>query len=1346
MIFYVLNSGEKLVETIQSPDESGVAGITAIQGVVEEKLSTYELIELIVPADSDGLEKIEEEMTIIFKDISGWREYIIYEVEDIDGDSLETTIRAELSSSELIDEVIERDIRGISNNPERNLEEILDGTRWLAGQVDSSLYSQPLNVDTSYMNVLEALNEYATKYGAEIRFRYEVDGNKVVRRYVDAYKQFGEYKGKIFEIDRDMTSVKRTVNTELIKTTIIPYSKELEKEYPEGEEPETKETYRIGIEDIEWKKSNGDPADKPLGQNYLVDPVALERWGKLNSDGTRRHKKIPMEFDFDNAEAIINMAWVQLGRYTQPRVSYEVSAIDLYAMTGDEDLKHEQILLGDTGGVKDHYFSNPLEIQTRLVEVKRDLFDPRNNDYVFGDPRTIFSANASVEVAEEMAKDMEDVITRIENAQISIDGKTKVFRGSEVPVNPEENDIWFRPHPSKQGHTQIMLFNGATWEIHVDSSDLEDAGRLTFGTIDGANINVINLIADNITGGQLKLENGVEITHKGIPILKVNNSGEVEMNVSKMTINALDMEAELERIQALEDGKDAYELAVENGFEGTMEEWLESLKGKDGEDGKDGPQGPQGIRGPAGKDGKATYTWIRYADTASGGGISNNPTGKEYIGLAHNKDTPTESDTPTDYTWSLIKGPQGETGNRGVEGPKGKDGETTYTWIKYSANANGSGLTDTPQANTAYIGIATNKTTPDESSTPSDYTWSLFKGPKGDKGEQGLRGLQGLQGPEGKQGIQGPEGKDGLSSYTHIAYATGDQGQSFNHDTFPQATHIGMYVSNNQNSSDNWRDYEWTLIKGKDGSQGLRGPKGEDGETPYFHTAWANNSTGTSGFSTTDSVNKLYIGTVTTFEPDDPTDPSAYNWTKIKGDKGDKGDQGPQGIQGPKGDNGQSQYTHIRYSANSNGSSMTTSPVSTTKYIGIAVTNSASAPVYTGFTWSKYVGDNGSQGPQGPQGVRGPAGANGQPTYTWVKYAEDKNGSNMSDYPEGKRFIGLAFNKTTPTESTTASHYQWSEMPQNIEIGGRNLVEGSSDEWESYHVETWQNVYTDRMLYTDKGLEKNTYVTLRVYIKVPESERYGVKARINIYREDNTYLNLGGNLIAPGNEGYSEVTWKLPNSDEFVSITAGFDRSNAGNSDRVDFEFKEMKLEKGNIATDWTEAPEDTQEKIDEKADTDLVDNIQGQLDDFVLVEGYEEEIGEINKALQDYKELIESGEVATEEAVEDIKKLLDRTEAVENNLGEFTESWNFEVTEITMGEEGLFLGDNLTDMGIRIAPQVGDTPPRIDFVDNGTVVAEITGQYMRINRGIFVQSAQIGEHQIETIAGGHTIWKWIPR
>ena len=59
-------------------------------------------------------------------------------------------------------------------------------------------------------------------------------------------------------------------------------------------------------------------------------------------------------------------------------------------------------------------------------------------------------------------------------------------------------------------------------------------------------------------------------------------------------------------------GKSAYEIAVEQGFEGDEQAWLESLKGEKGDpgpqgppgaDGKDGEQGPQGLPGVDGKDG-----------------------------------------------------------------------------------------------------------------------------------------------------------------------------------------------------------------------------------------------------------------------------------------------------------------------------------------------------------------------------------------------------------------------------------------------------------------------------------------------------------------------------------------------------------------------------------------------------------------------------------------------------------------------------------------------------------------------------------------------------------------------
>lgn len=142
-------------------------------------------------------------------------------------------------------------------------------------------------------------------------------------------------------------------------------------------------------------------------------------------------------------------------------------------------------------------------------------------------------------------------------------------------------------------------------------------------------------------------------------------------------------------------------------------------------DGKDGAQGPQGVPGPAGADGKTLYTWIKYADDAQGGGISNNPTGKAYIGFAYNKETATESNNPSDYTWSDIKGEDG------IPGATGADGKTYYTWVAYSDNADGTGMYQQPKDTTKYIGIAVNKETATESNNPSDYTWSKFKGEDG---------------------------------------------------------------------------------------------------------------------------------------------------------------------------------------------------------------------------------------------------------------------------------------------------------------------------------------------------------------------------------------------------------------------------------------------------------------------------------------------------------------------------------------------------------------------------------------------------------------------------------------
>lgn len=242
-------------------------------------------------------------------------------------------------------------------------------------------------------------------------------------------------------------------------------------------------------------------------------------------------------------------------------------------------------------------------------------------------------------------------------------------------------------------------------------------------------------------------------------------------------------------------------------------------------DGKDGAQGPQGVPGPAGADGKTLYTWIKYADDAQGGGISNNPTGKAYIGFAYNKETATESNNPSDYTWSDIKG------GDGIPGAAGADGKTYYTWVAYSDNADGTGMYQQPKDTTKYIGIAVNKETATESNNPSDYTWSKLKGEDGQSVSSMGRWYTGLIVP--KLGIVTMGGS------TFCA-----KKETTNPPLWTTTTSDGRRITQTQDGGktygyilsgeSNTEEYDLLVQSGKDGSDGT------DYERVFIHTTEEN--------------------------------------------------------------------------------------------------------------------------------------------------------------------------------------------------------------------------------------------------------------------------------------------------------------------------------------------------------------------------------------------------------------------------------------------------------------------------------------------------------------------------
>ena len=241
-----------------------------------------------------------------------------------------------------------------------------------------------------------------------------------------------------------------------------------------------------------------------------------------------------------------------------------------------------------------------------------------------------------------------------------------------------------------------------------------------------------------------------------------------------------------------------------------------------GRDGTDGINGTDGVPGTPGKDGKTYYTWIRYADDDQGNGISNDPTGKAYIGLAYNKETAVESNNPSDYKWSDIKG------EPGVPGAVGADGKTYYTWIAYSDNADGSGMYQQPNNNTKYIGIAVNKETATESSNPADYTWSQFKGDKGDGYTQMGQFKTGMVVP--KMGVVSMGG----GSYVAKASTTNPPlwcwtDNAGNRFTFSDG---GYCLTGEVNTAeyDVWAEKGDTGEKGDKGDDGEKGDKGDKGD------------------------------------------------------------------------------------------------------------------------------------------------------------------------------------------------------------------------------------------------------------------------------------------------------------------------------------------------------------------------------------------------------------------------------------------------------------------------------------------------------------------------------------
>lgn len=594
---------------------------------------------------------------------------------------------------------------------------------------------------------------------------------------------------------------------------------------------------------------------------------------------------------------------------------------------------------------------------------------------------------------------------------------------------------------------------------------------------------------------------------------------------------------------------------------------------------KAGADGGQGLPGRDGVDGKSSYIHIKYSPVANPTDELMTEVPSTYIGICvdENVNDPT---TASSYAWSKFTGKDGKDGTAGAD---------SYVHFAYAQSADGSvNFSVVEYEGATHIGVYTDNVKED-STDYKKYAWSQIRGEDGtsvyivstevvyipsDSGTippsansmatndgkiivdhngnelatnkwlttvpNVIEGSylwtrttvnysdgnstvtysvsrQGIDGTDGIDGINGRDGRDGSSNYVHIKYSAYPNPADSQISEVP-SDYIGICVNDVIKDPDTANSYTWSKFAGKDGEDGIPGKNG------YVHFAYAMSADGKEGFSKSEFTGATYIGVYSDNVQADSGNYKEYAWSLIKGA------DGKTPVKGVDYFDGVSSYLWIRYATDANGSGMTTTPSSTTKYIGTASTTTSTAPTAaSAYKWSKYVGENGTPGENG---------------YVHIAYADSADGKTGFNTTVGadKKYIGQ-YTDNIEADSTDPTKYTWSLIkgadvtitstkieyiatteksttpPESVELitsGGLSLIDNSSRTFVT-------NKWSDEMPELSDGMILWTRTTVNysdgnstvTYTNAKQGDT-GVTGRTYFLEVDTSAVKIdGNNIITP---------------------------------------------------------------------------------------------------------------------------------------------------------------------------------------------------------------------------------------
>lgn len=973
----------------------------------------------------------------------------------------------------------------------------------------------------------ERILSVATQFDAEVSYSFEIDRLRIRHKYINLHKKRGTDSGRELRINREINNI-------IVKSSVEDLATALS---VTGGYPEESET------PITLKGYKYDDGDIYLSGSTLYSRSAVAKWSRYLSEKGNGTGHIVQSYSYDTTSQseLCNRAVSKLKKIYDAAVSYEVELAYL----------PDGIRIGDTVNVVDD--AGELYLSARIMKLESSA---ANDEYTatLGDYKAKSSgiSDKMVELAAQFEK----------LAQNRTFYTWVVFGDSETGSGISLN-------------SSGKKYMGIAYNQTTKQPALTDPGIYSW----------VKVAGDQGIAGAPGKDGLTSFFHVRYADVLNPAASQLRKDTGKYIGTYTDF-------------------TFEDSTDPTKYTWRQ-FQGDDGEDGADG------IPGVNGTNGETSYLHIAYAISADGksGFSTTNSVDKTYIGQ-YVDFAKEDSTNPAKYRWTKFQGPkgdkgdpgtqglqgiQGEKGDQGIQGEKGADGKTQYTHIAYANSSDGKVGFSVSDAARDYVGMYVDFTAAD-STDPAKYSWSKIKG------------------ADGTQGIQGKPGTDGKTPYLHVAYANSADGKTgFSVSNSAGKTYIGVYTDYTKADSTEPTKYKWTKIQGPQGTQGLQGIQGEKGEqgipgkdgkngsTTYFHIKYAAVSNPTASQMT--EVPNTYIGTYVDFTAADSADPAKYTWSRFQGIQGEKGTQG---IPGTNGVNGRTSYLHIKYS-NDGGKTFTgNSGEDSGTYIGTCVDYTQNDPTnVSAYSWAKIKGETGAKGDKGDTGASGKGVKS-----TAVTYQASSSGTTIptgvwsATPPATSADKPYFWTRTiiTYTDNTTSTAYNVGSTPEGIVVGGRNLAMNTNKgttgwSWSmqtgGYSKESVSETGVNTCKLTRDSVKQSGWSVIQFsYIgrtKWEADTNYtvsvDVKASVSTSMDPSFRHGDGSNMLiqsckAVNNKTvanvWTKLVWVVKSAATLprgTSQNTYFTGMNSGTG--VSYQFKNLKIEKGNMATDWTPAPED---------------------------------------------------------------------------------------------------------------------------------------------------------------------------